>query len=250
MLKSFNEVICMKKIIAYVVCIFFLVSFVFASDLCKESDDGRDYAEQGFVKYGVTEYDDVCVLSPDADMRVEEGQYLKEYYCDDDNRRHEIIDCSREGFDKCEDGMCISSSGSNVSTPSTPVVTGPVCGNKIVESGEECDPPTKICYKGSDIGLCSNICQCDIKISSGEESEEESDTEENESVADQGLAEEDTVEPEQEPIEEENVEAAESVSANDPDGVPSTQTDRLALPKEPKKGLFSRIWAWFAGLFS
>jgi len=57
-----------KKIIAYIVCILLLVSFIAADDLCKESDDGKDYAEAGYVKYGVTIYDDLCVLSADAGL--------------------------------------------------------------------------------------------------------------------------------------------------------------------------------------
>ncbi|MBD3361781.1 hypothetical protein GF358_03235 [Candidatus Woesearchaeota archaeon] len=239
----------MKKIIAYIVCILFLVSFV-SADLCTESDDGKDYVEAGYVKYGVIKYDDLCVLSPDADMRVEEGQYLKEYYCDDDKREHKIVDCVREGFEKCKAGRCVSSSG-NVSQSSQPAApVGPVCGNKIVESGEDCDPPTKICYKGSDIGLCSVNCKCEIKITAdGSEPDEETDaSDENDSeetVIEKLDEETETVESES----EKTTKTVEEDSVEDKDGI-STEKNRLALPKEPKKGIFRRIWNWFGNLFS
>ncbi|MBN1644970.1 hypothetical protein JW851_02955 [Candidatus Woesearchaeota archaeon] len=235
----------MKKIIAYAVFLLLIVSFA-AADLCKESDDGKDYAEQGYVKYGVIQYDDLCVLSLDTDMRVEEGLYLKEYYCDKDTdeRKHKIINCADEGFDKCKNGQCVgdsSSDSSDSSQTTTPVYTGPECGNKKIEAGEDCDPPTKICYVGSDIGLCSAACKCEIKISSGTsdstDSESEIVDEESEETTDTG--------PEDE---EKPIETKQKTTAEDKDGV-STQKDRLALPKEPKRGLVGRIWHWFWGMF-
>lgn len=232
----------MKKIIAYALVFVFLVSFA-AADLCKESDDGKDYAEQGYVKYGITKYEDLCVLSPDKDMRLEESQYLKEYYCDKDTdeRKHKIVDCSREGFDKCKNGRCVSdSSQQDSSQPATPVYTGLECGNKKVETGEDCDPPTKICYVGSDIGLCSDTCKCEIKIRSGASSNDNQTK--PETIVDD--------EPEEKTESETAIKTTseQKESVEDTDGI-STQKDRLALPKEPKKGLFGRMWAWFAGWF-
>jgi len=247
----------MKKIVLYLICLFLLISFVSAGDLCKESDDGKDYEEAGYVKYGVTKYNDLCVLEPDADMRVEEGIYLKEYYCDEDNdeRKHKIVDCTQLGFEKCEDGRCVnsqSSQGSSQSQNSAPVYVAE-CGNKIVDSGEDCDPPDKICYKGSDIGLCSDTCKCEIKISSGTSSDNEEETEESESEVDSETdskdKEDDSVEDKVESNEKDETEEV-SKDSVDPDGVASTQIDRLSLPKEPKKGLFGRIWAWFADWFN
>jgi hypothetical protein len=215
-----------------------LVSFVSASDLCKESDDGRDYEEAGYVKYGVTIYDDLCVLSANADLRLPESSFLKEYYCDDDERKHKIIECAREGFDKCEDGRCIGAAPAQDSN-TTPVYTGPECGNKKIETNEDCDPPTKICYVGSDIGLCSANCKCEIKITAdGSDSQDESETTDEETTT-----EEDTTE-----TEEKTVETKPKTTVEDKDGI-STQQDRLALPKEPKKGLFGRVWNWFLDIF-
>lgn len=242
----------MKKSIAYIICVLFLVSFV-SGDLCTESDNGKEYDEQGYVKYGVTRYEDLCVLSPDTDLRVEEGQYLKEYYCtDDDQRDHKIVDCTREGFDKCKAGECVGSQSSSSSHTTTPVYTGPECGNKKVETGETCDPPTKICYVGSDIGLCSATCQCEIKISSEDSSDElASGTD----TADEDNTTTDSAETTSNDDSVDVVKTVESepkktkTSVEDTDGI-STEKDRLALPKEPKKGLFRRMWGWFASLFN
>jgi major membrane immunogen (membrane-anchored lipoprotein) len=226
----------MKKVIVCMMIFVFLASFV-SADLCMDSDDGEDYAEKGYVKYGVTKFYDTCVLNPSTDMSIQEGAYLKEYFCDDDKRVNDIIDCSREGFDMCKEGKCIDLDPSDDSAPKAPVYTAPVCGNKVVDPGEDCDPPDKICYKGSDIGLCSEICKCEIKIKDGRlVSDDENETTE---VTDEQ-------ETEQEPKAETKTEVKKST---DPDGVPSTQIDRLSLPKEPKKGLFSRMLAWFAGWF-
>jgi hypothetical protein len=229
----------MRKIIAYIFCILFLVSFA-SADLCKESDDGKDYAESGYVKYGVTQYDDVCVTSAEIDIRKTESFFLKEYYCDDDERKHEIVECSREGFDSCEDGRCVSDSSQDSSQPAVPVYTGPECGNKKIETGEDCDPPTKICYVGSDIGLCSETCKCEIKIFSDSGSSDKSTDSE---VVQEEPEEEIAPEPKKTVIEKTS-----EKSVEDKDGI-STQQDRLALPKEPKKGLFGRVWNWFLDIF-
>lgn len=224
-----------SKFFSYAVFLLLIASFVCADDLCTESDDGKDYAEQGHVKYGVIKYEDLCVLSPDADMRVAEGKYLKEYYCtDDDKREHKIVDCTAEGFEKCKDGRCFSSLVTNASKQ-VPVVVGPECGNKKVEANEDCDPPTKICFVGADIGLCSQSCRCEVKI--------HVDTETKPAVVNKTSE----ITSNQSKIALPVPEVAEK-SAEDKDGI-SAGKDRLALPKAPKKGIFSRIWSWFFGLF-
>ncbi|MBW2969211.1 hypothetical protein KY314_03780, partial [Candidatus Woesearchaeota archaeon] len=186
---------------------------------------------------------------------VEEGIYLKEYYCDEDNdeRKHKIVDCTQLGFEKCEDGRCVnsqSSQSSSQSQTSAPVYVAE-CGNKIVDSGEDCDPPDKICYKGSDIGLCSDTCMCEIKISSGTSSdnEEESEDVETEDNKTEEIKEDNNKVQDESKVEKTNNNKEQEESSADPDGIPSTQIDRLSLPKEPKKGLFGRIWAWFAAWF-
>lgn len=233
----------MTKIWAYIIFLLLLVSFA-AADLCTESDDGKDYPESGYVKYGVIQYDDLCVLSPDTDIRLPESQYLKEYYCDNDLRKHKIIDCTNEGFDKCENGRCISTAPQQTSSqPAAPVYTGPECGNKKVETNEDCDPPTKICYVGSDIGLCSTTCKCEIKITASGSSpppQEEPETTEKEIT--------ETVEFKEEVKTVETKQKTTKTTVEDKDGI-STEQDRLALPKEPKKGIFGRVWNWFLDIF-
>jgi len=216
-------------------------SFVFADSLCKESDNEKEYDKKGYVKYGVTQYDDVCVLKPDADLRLPESQYLKEYYCDSDTRMHKIIDCAHEGYEKCKDGACVSST-SSVNGTKAPVVVLPSCGDDRVTGTEECDPPDKICYEGEDIGLCSKDCKCVIKIVGGHV------VSENTTVKPEIVV-QDVVKNESKPVQTVVKEVKKTVvdEVKDIDGVPSTQTERLSLPKEPKKGLFSRLWNWLFG---
>lgn len=245
-----------NKIIAFGIALVFLASFVSADSLCKDSDNEKEYNVKGYVQYGVTKYDDLCVLKPDADMRLPESQYLKEYYCENDARTFKIVDCTREGYDKCKDGACVSSqtttttSNATKNTTQYSVYTAPYCGDKKVGTGEECDPPDKICYKGADIGLCSTACKCVVKISgghlvSGNQTAKPEITVQNASAGNKSSDTQVTT------AKAETSETKTSKSAKkevkDPDSVPSTEKERLSLPKEQKKGLFKRIWSWLFG---
>lgn len=256
--------IALNKIVVFGMILVFLASFVSADSLCKESDNGKEYDKKGYVKYGVTQYDDLCVLKPDADMRLPESQYLKEYYCDTDTRMHKIVDCKKEGYEKCKDGACVSPSttttGNTTSnTTHAPVYVAPYCGDKKVGTGEECDPPDKICYKGADIGLCSTACKCVIKISGGHvvssnqtaakpEITIQDASANNKSSATQVTTAKAEV---KEDVKEQTAVAKTPAKSakkevTDPDGV-STEKERLSLPKEQKKGLFKRMWSWLFG---
>jgi hypothetical protein len=254
----------LNKIIVFGMILVFLCSFVSADSLCRESDNGKEYDVKGYVQYGVTKYEDLCVLKPDADMRLPESQYLKEYYCESDARTHKIVDCKREGYDKCKDGVCVSSQTTTATGNTTvknttkySVYTAPYCGDKKVGTGEECDPPDKICYKGTDIGLCSAACKCAVKISGGHVVSGNQTAKPEITVQDAAKNKTtDTsittakAEAKEEVKEETTATKTASKSAKkevqDPDGV-STEKERLSLPKEQKKGLFKRIWSWLFG---
>ncbi len=253
--------IALNKIVVFGMILIFLASFVSADALCKESDNGKEYNKKGYVQYGVTKYDDLCVLKPDADMRLPESQYLKEYYCESDTRMHKIVDCKREGYEKCKDGACVSSqtTAGNTSSNATAasVYVAPYCGDKKVGTGEECDPPDKICYKGADIGLCSSACKCVVKISGGHVVSSNQTAKPEITVQDAAKNKTtDTsvttakAEVKEEVKEETTATKTTSKSAKkevtDPDGV-STEKERLSLPKEQKKGLFKRMWSWLFG---
>jgi len=87
--------------------------------------------------------------------------------------------------------------------------------------------------------LCSANCKCEIKISSGDSSDTTETTDEE--------LEEDTTET-KETTTEKKEEVKTTTTVEDKDGI-STQQDRLALPKEPKKGIFGRVWNWFLDIF-
>jgi hypothetical protein len=140
------------------------------TDTDKGGSKGTDAAlgEKGEVKYGLTTQVDTCLTSEDG-VSVAESFYLKEYFCQDGERKSDVYDCSKRGYDKCKDGECVGGSGGSSSgtggTGSTPAPVSS-CGNKIREKdkGEECDPPNDICFGKTtqEYGTCQADCTCKI----------------------------------------------------------------------------------------
>ena len=140
----------MRKLI-FAVMFFILLSAVtvYAAELCKDLDEQPDlddtYDSAAKVKYGITDKTDVCLSNRDG-YSMDTSRWLREYYCDDDDKRaHKDIECVRYGFDKCEGGKCVGASGT---APTVKKITSPTeaCGNKKIEAelGEKCDPPDSI----------------------------------------------------------------------------------------------------------
>lgn len=244
----------MKKTIAlivFLVCFILLSGVAFADSLCTDNDDGRNYAHKSTTKYGITSEEDRCVLGPKADVRTETSMYLKEYFCAEDTRKSDIVDCSREGYERCYQGACVggkkgasTSNGTNYTLP--PEL--PQCGDKKVNSvGEQCDPPGKICYTETfDIGLCSAACKCDVKLKAegGIVNKTENATaNETQPAANVTL-----------PKEEPKTEVPAETPKEEPkEEVTPEPTDIAAAPvkEEAKpKGFFAAIWHWIKGLFS
>ncbi len=176
----------MRKL-AVIVALFLLLgsSAAFAVE-CIDSDDGPTernrpepyIAEKASVSYGLSEKFDECVSNEDG-YHLDPSNWVREYYCqnvsDIVQRVYIDYDCVRYGYTGCAGGKCI---GKNATKTTTHVDTGPACGNKRVDPGEQCDPPDKICYDTSgNIGICTRAnaqgfggCQC--KTYKGAESTE------------------------------------------------------------------------------
>ncbi len=243
----------MKKTIALIVfiaCFVLLSGIAFADSLCTDTDDARDYDRKGSVKYGITSEEDRCVLGPKADVRTETSMYLKEYFCADDKRNSDIVDCSREGYERCYQGACVggkkgasTSNGTNYTLP--PEL--PQCGDKKVNSiGEQCDPPGKICYTETfDIGLCSAKCQCDVKLKAegGVVNKTENATT---SAANETTPAANLTLPKETPKTEVPAETPKEEPKIEPEDIAAVPVKEEAEPK----GFFSAIWSWIKGIFS
>jgi len=232
-----------KKTTLFLVLILLLVGIANAE--CTDTDGGRNYGEKGDTKI-VSGKEDICVLSPSAEVRQDISPYLKEYYCDNNDQiDYEIIECIREGFEKCEMGKCVggeaeAKSGGNY----TPPPPEPSCGNMIVDPGEECDPMNKMCFDDDgNIGLCNENCLCEVKIrlDGSEEPEEENETEDTEI---------EEVEPVEKEVEEQEEEEIEDAEEKEEEKQEITVTIAEKHKKPAPKGFFARIWVWIAGLFS
>ena len=152
-----------------VVMVLVLAVVVSASNvsLCTDTDGGgaksKDAAlkTKGEVKYGLTSMVDTCLTSQEG-VSTNQSKWLKEYFCENDQRKSEVYDCIRYGFSGCENGECKGTS--TQSQEQTQPVSA--CGNKILEKekGEECDPPNKICFgkTSAQYGLCDGNCKCRI----------------------------------------------------------------------------------------
>ena len=233
----------LQKTIIFLVLILLLAGI--ASAECIDTDGGKNYAEKGKTKI-VSGKEDICILSPSAEVRQDTSPYMKEYYCDkDDQIKSEIIECIREGFEKCEMGKCVGGEAEAKAKDEnyTAPPPEPSCGNMIVDPGEECDPMNKMCFdEHGNIGLCDENCMCEVKIvlDGSEETEEENETED---------AEIEEVEPVENEVEEqEEEEDAPSEEEEEKQEITVTIAEKHRKP-EPK-GFFARMWAWISGLFN
>jgi hypothetical protein len=168
----------MRKLPIIVVMLLLSAAAVIAVE-CTDTDNGPTstskpdpfIGERGVVKYGIMEKADTCISNQDG-YHLEGGIWLREYFCanvsGEVQRTYEDYDCTRYGYTICNEGKCTGKTGTGSS--STPrVATGPSCGNKKVDSGEQCDPPDSICYLNDVIGICTKAnaqgfggCQCKL----------------------------------------------------------------------------------------
>ncbi len=141
-------------------------------DICNDTDSGGSRGTdaalkvKGDVKYGLTTQSDTCLTSEDG-VSTAESVFLKEYFCQDGQRKSDVYDCDKRGYEKCKNGECVGGSG-GASSNQTSAASLPVsaCGNKLREKdkGEECDPPNSICFgkTSQEYGTCQADCKCKI----------------------------------------------------------------------------------------
>lgn len=235
----------MKKTLVFL-ALFVLLAGIAAAE-CTDTDGGRNYAEKGETKI-ISGKEDICIISPSAEVRQDTSEYLKEYYCDkNDQIKSEIIECSREGFEKCEMGKCVGGEAEAKAKDENYTAPKPAafCGDSIVDEGEECDPMNKICFDDEgNIGLCNEYCKCEIKIKqdgSKADTAAEEDTDTNETTD----VEIDT------PTEKEAEPEPVVVKKEEPEQEKITVeiTEKKKQEKAPK-GFFLKIWTWITSWFS
>ena len=233
----------MRKTIMFL-AIFLLLAGMVAAE-CKDTDGGENYAEKGETKI-LSGKEDICVISPSAEVRQDTSPYLKEYYCDkDDQIKSKIIECEREGFTVCEYGECVGGTAGAKAADSnyTAPPPEPTCGDSIVDEGEDCDPVNKMCADDDgNIGLCDENCKCEIKImrdGSKAASNDTDDTDTTDVVIDT-------------PTETDTAPEPVVVKQDKPEEDKEITVTIAEKPKDEAKpkGFFSKIWAWIAGLFS
>ncbi|MBW3001560.1 hypothetical protein KY338_00180 [Candidatus Woesearchaeota archaeon] len=227
----------------------FLLSAGIVSAACTDSDGGKNYAEKGDTKI-ISGKEDICILDPDAEVRQDTSPYLKEYYCDkNDQIKYEIVECIREGFEKCDMGKCVGGEGEakakneNYTAPPPE----PTCGDSVVDPGEECDPMNKMCFDDDgNIGLCNENCMCEIKITkSGTKVTTTNDS------GDTGTTDVQIDTPTETDVDTDTEPEPVVVTKDEPEEQDITVTIETK-PKEEKapKGFFAQIWAWITGWFS
>lgn len=209
-------------------------SIVSVTAACTDSDNTDvlkvkdSLSVKGTTKSGTVSRDDTCVQKK-LGAEIKEGVWIKEFYCADDKVEPREVACSSFGFAGCNDGACFGKAAAR--TISTGMVTASGCGNKKVDSGEECDPPDKLCVTADgDPGICLGTCKCRaVEVpaagSKSETTEKVSSSKPSASVA------------------KETQTAA---------SVPSKSKTSVPLPEveAQRPGFFKRIWLWITGLFS
>ena len=233
----------MKRIFIFATMFLLLASIATAA--CTDSDNGPNYAEKGDTKI-ISGKEDICIISPSAEVRTDASPYLKEYFCDkDDQIVFEIVDCVREGFTGCEFGECFGGIAGAQAQDSnyTPPAPEPFCGDMVVDEGEDCDPKNKMCADDDgNIGLCDENCKCEIKImrdGSKTESNDTTDITTTDVVVDAPVEVDTTPKP---------LPVVTKDESDEDKGITVTIADR-SEPNAPT-GFFSRIWSWIVGLFS
>ncbi|MBS3147342.1 hypothetical protein J4219_00490 [Candidatus Woesearchaeota archaeon] len=141
--------------------------------LCSDTDGGgasnKDSAlkTKGSVTYGITPMIDTCLTSEEG-VSTNSSKWLREYFCENDQRQNKVYDCTKYGYDRCTNGECVGS-GSNQSTTTRTEEPVNACGNKRLEKdkGEQCDPPGSICFgkTSEQYGVCNPDCTCKISKS-------------------------------------------------------------------------------------
>lgn len=244
----------MKRIVILATLFLLLSGIAYAA--CTDSDNGPNYAEKGYTKI-ISGKEDICIISASAEVRTDESQHLKEYFCDNNDQiDYDIIDCVREGFAGCEFGECVGGTAGAKAQDSnyTPPAPVPYCGDSIVDPGEDCDPMNKMCFDDDgNIGLCNAECLCEIKITKDGSKADSSDTVDSSDSSDNSDTQDDSANIEIDtPVEVDTAPepAPVVVSGDDSKDNQITVTIAEKPKKEEPKGFFSRIWAWIAGLFS
>jgi hypothetical protein len=271
----------MKKVflLGFLIFVFLFSIFSYAEDeeviptptnLCSDSDDGPVHGRnpssevlttRGSTKYGLNSVFDVCVVSMDADVQIEESFFLKEYYCHNDKREFEIYDCRKFGFEKCIEGVCVGTGSSSEDSSNIPetVERRSHCGNQYLEEdlGEECDPPGSLCLDGDYYGICLDDCTCNWKNKDKEtevipnadedldlsEEEDENVLDEETSASDYDVNEKSAEEKKEDPFpipEIEIPDVGEVKDFNNDSGIKVTRGI---------SGFFKKIFSWFIDLF-
>lgn len=249
-----------KLVLGLIFCFLLSALAVVAQVECYDQDEQPDIEDtldsKAKVEYGLTDKTDECVSSREGYHR-DPSPWVREYYCEGDpeQRKYKDFDCTRLGYDRCEDGACVGGVEDNTTTKTQKAPEIGRCGDKIVqaERGEWCDPPDSICY-GDDgnIGLCSRPnaqgfggCQCELYKAGGtvedvpEEAKEEETVEEPEETVEEPAEEEPEEEPEAAPVEEERMPLP-TEEFEEPKGISITRSITNGV-----KGFFRWIGSWF-----
>jgi hypothetical protein len=227
----------MQKLVWTLLALFVLSSIsVSAAVECKDLDEQPDIEDTldttALVEYGIEDKADHCVSGKDG-FTVSSGAWVREYYCDGEpeQRKYKDFDCTRQGFEKCDGGKCVGGTTASPTQSNTPSA-GPACGNKKIDTIEQCDPPDSICYSEGKIGICTRPnsaglggCQCKV-YKSGGTAEPEAEEEKNATAA--PPAEEKPPVKEEPPAE---VQEEEEQAPEEP-ATPPTEEERKPLPEE------------------
>lgn len=260
---------------AFAVMILLLSIFaqsVFAgSGSCSDSDKGpsnlKDVSDYllvpGTAKDPFSTKSDACVRTEFSEKKVQEGQWLREFYCVGAMAMHKDFKCADFGFEKCvtddTGSYCKSNKPKTAAAQITTSQKKPVadfyCGTKVMNRADaQCFPPGKICIQDRMPGQCSNDCKC---ILIGNKSDKEATKEVEEKVVNKVVSKETPKEtpksdasleikvPKQKGVSTEPVVVQEKKEV---DNSPIKQTVTLRVISGIANGVKS-VWAKIAGIF-